>query len=210
MNFIAGNLYHIYNQGNNKQVIFSCPDDYLTFIRELRLRISPHVEIIAYCLMPNHFHLLVYSDERVSSFIKQGGIVLDPLTNGIRKLLSGYARIFNKRYNCSGSVFRQKTKNKCLTEMTVQDPMKVAYQDYCINCFHYIHQNPLKADLVSRMEDWEYSSFRDYAGLRNGSLCNKELAVIYCNYVYETFYEESYRIIDESIFKWSDRDGQTR
>ena len=96
MKFIRDNLYHIYNQGNNQQQIFSCSEDYITFLREIRICISPHAEIIAYCLMPNHFHLLVYVDNRVDKVIKQGGLFIDPLTNGIRKLLSGYARIFNK------------------------------------------------------------------------------------------------------------------
>lgn len=50
-------------------------------------------------------------------------------------------------------------------------------QDYPFICFHYIHQNPLKARLVKRMEDWEMSSFRDYAGLRDNTLVNKDLAI---------------------------------
>ena len=48
--------------------------------------------------------------------------------------------------------------------------------DYPFICFHYIHQNPLKAGLVKRMEDWEMGSFQDYAGLRNGTLCNRKIA----------------------------------
>ena len=197
MKFITDNLYHIYNQGNNQQQIFSCSEDYLIFLKEIRICISPHAEIIAYCLMPNHFHLLVYVDNRVDKVIKQGGLVIDPLTNGIRKLLSGYARIFNKRYKFSGSLFRQKTKSKCLSDMIIHDHPKFSIQDYCVNCFHYIHQNPVKTKLVNRMEDWEYSSFKDYAGLRNGSLCNKELAVKYCYYQKEIFLTESYQIIED-------------
>ena len=155
--------------------------------------------------MPNHFHLLVYVDNRINKQIKQGGLILNPLTNGIRKLLSGYTRIFNKKNNFSGSLFRQKTKSKCLSDIILQDALKFSIQDYCVNCFHYIHQNPLKAKLVNRMEDWEYSSFKDYAGLRKGTLCNKELAVIHCNYLKEAFIQESYQIVDEAldnIFLW--------
>ena len=96
MNFTPGNLYHVYNQGNDKQIIFSCDEDYLIFLRMVRKTISAHAEIIAYCLMPNHFHLLIYTDERVTTIIKQGGLLIDSLTNGFRKLLSGYARIYNK------------------------------------------------------------------------------------------------------------------
>ena len=199
MKFIADNLYHIYNQGNNQQQIFSCSEDYMTFLREIRIHISPNAEIVAYCLMPNHFHLMVYVDGRIDATIKQGGLILDPLTNGIRKLLSGYARIFNKRYNFSGSLFRQKTKSKCLSNIILQDATKFSIQDHCINCFQYIHQNPITAKLVNRMEDWEYSSFKDYAGLRNGSLCNKELARKHCNYLKETFIKASHQITDKAF-----------
>ena len=96
MNFTPHNVYHVYNQGNDKQIIFSCDEDYLIFLRMVRKTISAHAEIIAYCLMPNHFHLLIYTDERVTTTIKQGGLLIDSLTNGFRKLLSGYARIYNK------------------------------------------------------------------------------------------------------------------
>lgn len=195
MNFTPGNLYHVYNQENNKQIIFSCEEDYIVFLRMVRKYISPCAEIIAYCLMPNHFHFLIYTDDRVDANIKQGGLLIDPLTNGFRKLLSGYARIYNKNYNKTGSLFRQKTKYNCLSDTTTST-LKASAHDYYFNCFHYIHQNPLRAGLVSRLEDWEYSSFKDYALLRNGTLCNKELAVKYCSYNPLVFLKTSYQIID--------------
>ena len=49
--------------------------------------------------------------------------------------------------------------------------------DNAIAAFYYIHQNPWKAGLVKRIEDWEYSSFKDYTGFREGNLCNKEVAI---------------------------------
>ncbi len=147
--------------------------------------------------MPNHFHLMVYTDERVLNFKKQGGLQIDVLTNGIRKLLSGYTRIYNSRHQQSGSLFRQKTKSQCLSETNSSVYKK---SDYYFNCFHYIHQNPFVARLVKRMEDWKYSSFQDYAGLRNGTLCNKSLAAKFCSYNPETFINTSYRIIEDLDF----------
>src|ERR1035437_3778700 len=60
MNFETGNLYHIYNQGNNRQKIFFSNENYLFFLKKIKLHILPHADIIAWCLMPNHFHLMVY------------------------------------------------------------------------------------------------------------------------------------------------------
>lgn len=199
MKFIPDKLYHVYNQGNNKHEIFSSDEDYFTFLRMIRKCISPHTDIIAYCLMPNHFHFLIYADDRVNTIIKQGGLLIDPVTNGFRKLLSGYARIFNDRYNKSGSLFRQKTKYNCLSEITIPANFTNTRQDYYFNCFHYIHQNPLRACLVNRLEDWEYSSFKDYALLRNGSLCNKELARKFCSFEENNFTKTSYEIISDTI-----------
>ena len=198
MNFCPDNLYHIYNQGNNRQAIFSCDEEYGIFLNLIRENIKPNCEIINWCLMPNHFHLMIYTDERVLSINKQGGLEIDVLTNGIRKLLSGYARIYNSRHQQSASLFRQKTKSKCLSDDNIK--YNLNQNDYYFNCFHYIHQNRFVAVLVKRMEDWKFSSFRDYAGLRNGTLCNKSLAVKYCSYEPETFMKTSYQIIDDFGF----------
>ena len=150
--------------------------------------------------MPNHFHLMIYCDDRILNFKKQGGLEIDVLTNGIRKLLSGYARIYNSRHHQSGSLFRQKTKSKCLSDINFNYGVK-QQDDYYFNCFHYIHQNPLKAGLVKKLDDWEYSSFKDYAMLRNGTLCNKSLAAKFCSFEPETFIHTSYEIIDGFDFK---------
>lgn len=123
--------------------------------------------------------------------------MIDPVTNSIRKLLSSYARIFNTRYQRSGSVFRQKTKAKCLSEIRIDGEYETGVQEYYTNCFHYIHQNPLKANLVTTLEDWEFSSFKDYAGLRDGTLCDRKLATTYCNYAQNDFREKSLQEVEE-------------
>jgi putative transposase len=164
--------------------------------------IFPFAETIAWCLMPNHFHFMIYTDERCSKKIKQGGIVIDPVTNGFRKLLSSYARIFNDKYEKSGSLFRQKTKSKCLSEIKINPETEITVFDYYINCFHYIHQNPLRAKLVSRLEVWEFSSFKDFAALRSGTLCNRELAIKFCNFEPSSFLQLSYEMISEDFISY--------
>ena len=182
MNFESGNLYHVFNQGNNKQQVFVNAEDYLYFLHLIRKIILPVSEILAYCLMPNHFHLMLYADTRSTTKLKQGGIFIDPITNGFRKILSGYTRVLNDKYGGSGSIFRQKTKSKCLSDMQINKGDLLNTSDYYFNCFYYIHQNPLKAGLVENLEDWQFSSYLDYAGLRKGSLCNKQMAADYCGY----------------------------
>jgi putative transposase len=182
MKFLPDNIYHIYNQGNNQQEIFRCDEDYLIFLRMLRKEVHNHTEIIAWCLMPNHFHILVYAEERSCVMMKQGGLEIEKLTNGIRKLLSGYARVFNQRYKRTGSLFRQKTKAKNIAESDWVVKYNYSLHDYCSRCFNYIHQNPVVSGMAKQPAEWMYSSYCDYAGLRKGTLCNKDVAAKYCGY----------------------------
>jgi len=187
MQFDPDNLYHIYNQGNNKQCIFEQAEEYNFFLWLIRKNLLPFSEILAYCLMPNHFHIMIYADERSKTRIKQGGLFIDPITNSFRKTLSSYTRVKNEKSGKSGSLFRQKTKAKCLSEMVLNSGNLQKRNDYYQNCFYYIHQNPLKAGIVNELEEWIFSSYLDYAGLRDGSLCNKILAEKYGLFNPQTF-----------------------
>ena len=193
MQFEIDNIYHIYNQGNNKQLIFHSDENYHYFLKLYRKFVLPHADLLAYCLMPNHFHFLVNTNLHSIKTRKVGSLNLSELSNGIRMLLSSYSLAINKQENKTGSQFRQKTQAKLLNIEEV---------NYPFTCFQYIHQNPLKAGLVERMEDWEYSSFKDYLKIRNGSLCNQDLAKNLIGFDESNFIKESYAVIDnEKIAK---------
>lgn len=186
MEFFKHELYHIYNRGNNQQKIFFKPDNYLFFLTKVRRYIIHYCDILAYCLMPNHFHLLIISDERTIATRSVANNDKNVLSEGIRHLLSSYAQAINKQNSSTGSLFQQNTKAKSIVKGS---------RNYDQICLHYIHQNPLKAKLVEKMEQWEYSSFQDYCGKRNGTLCNKDLAAKILGINLKTFYEDSYRQI---------------
>ncbi|MDD2305599.1 MAG: hypothetical protein PHP53_12940 [Prolixibacteraceae bacterium] len=59
MNFAEGNIYHVYNRGNNSQTVFFDHENYMFFLEKIRTHILPHADILAWCLMPNHFHLMI-------------------------------------------------------------------------------------------------------------------------------------------------------
>jgi len=86
MHFEEGNLYHIYNQGNNKIEVFHEQEEYIFFLQLIRKNLISYTELLAYCLMPNHFHLMIYADSRCKDQIKQGGLLIDPITNFSGKL----------------------------------------------------------------------------------------------------------------------------
>lgn len=159
-------LYHIYNRGNNHQPVFFSQENYFYFLRKCHKYLRPHADILAWCLMPNHFHFLIDILEKSLSPVKSGGIMMPAITNGFRLLQSSYAKGINKQMGRSGNLFQQKTKGKLLCD-----------EKSAVTVFHYIHQNPVAANLVLFPEQWEYSSYPDYMGLRNGTLCNKQKAI---------------------------------
>ena len=190
MNFQMNELYHIYNRGNNKQNIFFSETNYLYFLEKVRKHIMPVCDILNFCLMPNHFHFLIYASEKTVQTKLIGQYEKNILSEGFKNLLSSYCQAINKQNKTTGSLFQQNTKAKCLSHESV---------NYGTICFHYIHQNPLKAGMVKKMEDWKFSSFPDFAGLRSGTLCNKELAFKLLDLNKASFYKDSTEIAGEDL-----------
>jgi len=189
----ANKLYHIYNQGNDKQKIFFSRENYLYFLKKIKLHILPHADILAWCLMPNHFHLMVFVHTLEISVDNQTkmNIILGKVQNmndSIGLILRSYTRAINKQENKSGSLFKTHTKAECIaqikgitpsfciTRYETETAKRITEAEYPQTCFSYIHSNPVKAKLVQKPEDWEFSSFRDYCGMRNGKLINRERA----------------------------------
>jgi len=213
MQFIDRGIYHIYNRGNNKLPIFFNGNNGLHFLKKVQKEMVPHCDILAYCLMPNHFHFLVqvrsllaqvFRQIDIKESISQNGRISvrserHPLSSAIGILLSSYSQGVNRQNGTTGSLFQQKTKAKFLDNV-----------DLARTVFHYIHQNPVRAGLVEKMEDWEFSSFKEYAGLRAGTLTNQELGFELLGLNRKTFYEQSYRAIQEKEMRDLQTDSDDR
>ena len=153
--FRAGETYHLYNRGVNRGPIFFCPENWGHMIRLLkRFFRSELVDILAYCLMPNHYHLLVHlRDDDLSKRVMQPFGV-------------SYTKAVNKQQGRVGPVF--------------QGPFQavhVSSDEQLMHLSRYIHLNPVNAGLVSKPEDWHFSSYRDYVGLREGTLPTRDLVL---------------------------------
>ena len=192
MDYIEGDIYHIYNRGNNKKPIFFEPENYHYFLRKVKRYIYPNCDILSYALMPNHFHFLIHANEITQKPIKRGMIITNALSEGLRLMLSSYAHGINIKQQRTGSLFQQNTKSKCVS---------LRHTDYSNLCFHYIHQNPYKSGLVTKMENWPYSSFNEFLSVDSGKLCNKALATELLDLNISQFYVDSYGSIDEDLLK---------
>lgn len=171
--FSNGYFYHVYNRGTEKRAIFESRRDYQRLIKTLsyyqvegpkpkfshfpsplisKLDESKKiVEIITYCLMPNHFHLLLKQ-------IKENGI-----TELISKLSNSYTKYYNTKYNRVGPLFQGEFKAVIMES-----------DEQLIHVSRYIHLNPLVSGLVKDLHQYEWSSYQNY--IRDGakSICSKE------------------------------------
>jgi REP element-mobilizing transposase RayT len=170
MKLIENQIFHIYNRGNNRQIIFFREENYLFFLQKMRDHLLPTCEFLAYCLMPNHFHFLVKCDSRTIAEVAKNekDIAVTAFSKGLRIALSSYTQAIQKQEQMTGSLFQQKTKAK-------QVSSDWSWEDYTLVCFRYILQNPVRAGLAHKPEDWPYSNCRDLLGLRNGTICNRSL-----------------------------------
>jgi len=155
--FVKGNYYHVYHRGADKQKIFYESENYLYFLRLLKKYSGEfQITVIAHCLMPNHFHLLVRVDGEKD------------LSKFVSTVLNTYVQALNKRYHRSGSLFAERFKS-----------IHVDKDNYLIHLCRYIHLNPLKASLVKELQDWSFSNYLEFVGLRQGKLFEREFFAAY-------------------------------
>jgi len=208
MHFEPVAVYHVYNRSN--ETIFLNRENYLFFLKKVKEQITPFCKILAWVLMPNHFHFLVVATEigclPVNEKHRQS---LQLLPKHIGTLLSSYTQAINKQENRRGKLFSNNTTAKCLNDIEFYNTFianrssfsTAITPDYATICFNYIHQNPVMAGLVGTMEEWEFSSFRDFTGTRNGTLIDKELAFQLVNIDPEDFRTQSQISLDENLLK---------
>lgn len=139
----ASPYVHYYNRGVNKEIIFFTSDNYLLLIRKLTEYIKKYqIELIAFCLMPNHYHILLkHEDQNDGSKL-------------IQRLFNSYTQAINKRYSRVGTLFQGNVKKRFIED-----------DDYLAETIKYIHLNPVKAGLCDKPENWEYSDYREWIGL---------------------------------------------
>lgn len=157
-----GASYHITSRGNHRDDIFREKADfnmYLTMMREsLSYYEEYNYELVCYCLMTNHVHLLIRANEKETA-------------NLIRRVHSMYSRYFNKKYNYTGHLWQ----DKYFAEL-IKDDIQM------LETSRYIHLNPVKANIVKKAEEYQWSSYSMYIEKTKEKLINSEILLKYfCN-----------------------------
>lgn len=157
--YVENGYYHVYNRGVEKHRIFEDHDDYKKFLYYISIYLSPadilhtqepllranlvknnlsgEAQLLAYCLMPNHFHLLLKQNTKEAT------------TRLMRQLINAYTLCFNRRHNRVGSLFQGVFK-----------AIRVENEQYLLQLSKYIHQDPLQIN--ASLEDFTWSSYKNY------------------------------------------------
>lgn len=201
MDFTKDQIYHVFNRGNNSQTLFFSHENYITFLSGMEEYIKPFASILAYSILPNHFHIMLeVENERLEWYTStttsrraKSVTKYRSLNDSIAIMLRLYTRAVNSEDHKRGPLFHQRTKAICLTKPEYAPvyfqnhfgdlgnrPMKE--KEYSKVCFDYIHLNSVTAKVVEHPEEWEFSSYPDYFAGREVSLVNyrraKELGLL--------------------------------
>ncbi len=199
--YVANGFYHIYNRGIDRREIFLDEQDYSTFLFNLSRYLAPfniedrsgfkkdrpsvskhkldmnlagEVDLLAYCLMPNHFHLLARQNN------------VDGITKVIRRVCVNYAMYFNKKYGRQGGLFE-----------SVYKAVLVESEEQLLHVSRYIHLNPVKREVykigpvrtttATNPADYSFSSYKYYVSGNSPDWLNSLLINKITGYKYEQF-----------------------
>jgi len=152
--FQKGEYYHVYNRSVENLIIFASRENYLFLLQKVKeYKEKFCMAIIAYCLMPNHYHFLLRQDADFS------------VAQFIQAIFNSYSKAFNKMVKRTGTLFEGTFKS-----IHVHSP------DYLMHLCRYIHRNPvdLKIPLVQKLEHWEFSNYPEWIDIRSGTLVDKK------------------------------------
>ena len=141
-------FYHIYNRGNNKEAIFRENSNYAYFLKLWKRHISPVADTYAYCLLGNHFHVLIKIKESIPAEKITDKSRMNRAEQQFANFFNAYAKGFNKSYNRTGKLFEERFKKK-----------KVLSNSYFTQLIYYIHANSQRHGFIHDFRDYPHSSY---------------------------------------------------
>jgi len=175
--------YHIYNHANGKDVLFMEERNFSFFLEQYKKHISPVAETLAYCLMPNHFHMLVQIKDEESlkdlttfpKFWTLEKLNIDDrekqislfISKQFSNMFSSYTQAFNRSQNRKGSLFYKNFRRKLITS-----------EDYMQKLVNYVHFNPVVHGFINTPSEWKYSSYNAILSKKE-TLINRETVLEY-------------------------------
>jgi putative transposase len=168
-------FYHVYNRANGGDNLFINEENYNFFLKRYANYINDIADTYAYCLMPNHFHLLLrmHEEQKLIDYFKSKDkiVTADPnrnietfISKQFSNFFNSYTKSFNNTFERKGSLFNPNFKKK-----------EIVSDKYLANVIHYIHSNPVHHGFVKNIEDWPHSSYHAYLLDKPTALKRKEV-----------------------------------
>ena len=173
----ATGMYHVMTRGLNKLPIFKQEREKTRIVNIIRENLPKYnVEIYAYCIMPNHFHLLIKSE-------------IHELASFMAKILAAYAQYYNFKHNRVGYVFQDRYKSQCIEQ-----------ESYFWNCLRYIHLNPLKEKSLETILDNKHNSFAEYYYVKKDIIHEKAFEILRKRFLATWQFVEFHNMINQDVF----------
>ncbi len=197
---LHGNYYHIYNRGNNGIDVFLENESYYHFLRLYAKYIEPIAETFAWCLLKNHFHILVRIKEKSEinenelhySTTQKPKVIDAP--RQFSHLFNAYTQAINKRHNRTGSLFENTFERKLVTN-----------EKYLQQLIFYIHNNPVHHGFVKQMSLYPWSSYDSVISNKPTKLMRAEVLELFNdleNFIYFHNQQQSINEISNLLIEY--------
>lgn len=188
--FESGQYYHIYNRGNNKENIFIEEKNYGYFLEKMKKYLLPIADVYAYCLLKNHFHIVLRIKDNEDLPEKFKKKIHLPFSN----LFNSYAKSINTSYGRIGSLFQEHLQRN-----------RIENEEYLKQLIVYVHLNPIKHKFTKSFETYLHSSYRSFVSDKETSIDRSFILELFGGIENFKFYHDERRLVYEGIIDTIDK-----
>ncbi|WP_163408861.1 transposase [Flavobacterium ajazii] len=182
--FEAGQYYHVYNRGNNNENIFLEEKNYKYFLEKVKKYILPIADIYAYCLLKNHFHVVLRIKDKTDLPEKVKEKIHLPFSN----LFNSYSKSINKMYGRNGSLFQEHLQRN-----------RIENESYLKQLIVYVHLNPVKHKFSKDFQSYQHSSWRSYLSSKPNNIDRQFILELFDDVENFIFCHDERRLIYEGV-----------
>ena len=182
--FEAGQYYHVYNRGNNSENIFIEERNYNYFLEKVKKYILPIADIYAYCLLKNHFHIVLRIKDKIDLPEKFKEKIHLPFSN----LFNSYSKSINKAYNRTGSLFQEHLQRN-----------RIENEEYLKQLILYVHSNPVKHQFSKDFQSYRHSSYRSFLSDKSSSIDREFIIKLFNDLENFIFCHDERKLIYEGV-----------
>lgn len=182
--FETGQYYHVYNRGNNSENIFIEEKNYNYFLEKLKKYILPIADVYAYCLLKNHFHIVLRIKDKIDLPEKFKEKIHLPFSN----LFNSYSKSINKAYDRTGSLFQEHLQRN-----------RIESEKYLKQLIMYVHLNPVKHKFSKDFQSYRHSSYRSYLSDKQSSLDREFILELFNDLENFIFCHDERKLIYEGV-----------